>query len=47
MADLKELQPYASNVEGLVAVLEDFRATIKVNIFKICLILSIHTLKNY
>ena len=27
MADVKELQPYAANVEGLVAVLEDFRAT--------------------
>jgi hypothetical protein len=27
MADVKELQPYADNVEGLVAVLEDFRAT--------------------
>ena len=27
MADVKELQPYAANVEGLVAILEDFRAT--------------------
>ena len=27
MADVKDLQPYAGNVEGLVAVLEDFRAT--------------------
>ena len=27
MADVKELQPYAANVEGLVAVLEDFRQT--------------------
>jgi len=27
MADVKELQPYAANVEGLVSVLEDFRQT--------------------
>jgi len=27
MADVKELQPYAANVERLVAILEDFRAT--------------------
>ena len=27
MADVKDLQPYAGNVEGLVAVLEDFRQT--------------------
>ena len=27
MADVKELQPYAANVEGLVAILEDFRQT--------------------
>ena len=27
MADVKELQPYADNVEGLVSVLEDFRQT--------------------
>ena len=27
MADVTDLQPYAGNTEGLVAVLEDFRAT--------------------
>ena len=27
MADVKDLEPYAGNAEGLVAVLEDFRAT--------------------
>ena len=27
MADVKDLQPYAGNVEGLVAALEDFRQT--------------------
>ena len=27
MADVKELQPYAAKVEGLVSVLEDFRQT--------------------
>jgi hypothetical protein len=27
MSDVKDLEPYAANAEGLVAVLEDFRAT--------------------
>ena len=27
MADVKDLEPYAGNVEGLVGVLEDLRAT--------------------
>ena len=27
MASVKDLEPYAGNTEGLVAVLEDFRAT--------------------
>ena len=27
MSSVKDLEPYAANVEGLVAVLEDFRAT--------------------
>ena len=27
MSSVKDLEPYAGNVEGLVAVLEDFRAT--------------------
>lgn len=27
MADVKDLQPYAGNIEGLVAALEDFRQT--------------------
>ena len=27
MADVKDLEPYSGNAEGLVAILEDLRAT--------------------
>jgi hypothetical protein len=30
MANVKDLEPYAANVEGLIAILEDFRKTIPI-----------------
>jgi hypothetical protein len=32
MANVKDLEPYAANVEGLIAILEDFRKTIPITV---------------